>query len=66
MLCPQIGKLQTKLQDKKDELHKALFDLSETQKNCKQLQDLTSEILTIFQHKTRYYVDIVVSLVKLK
>ncbi|XP_037535769.1 synaptonemal complex protein 1 [Nematolebias whitei] len=39
----EITKLQTKVKDKKEELHKVLFDLNEAQKNCGQLQDLTNQ-----------------------
>ncbi|KAM9361323.1 synaptonemal complex protein 1 [Symphorus nematophorus] len=39
----EIALLQTKLEEKENELQKILLDLHETQKHCKQLQEATNE-----------------------
>lgn len=46
----QVAGLQTTLKDKENELQKVLFDLHETQKYFKQLQEATGKVMIIFHN----------------
>ena len=55
MLHSQVALLQTKLEDKENEIQKIRLDLHETQKHCEQLQEATSKIVIVQNFEKRHF-----------